>query len=101
MFLKSADVEPLSERVPNITVSEAIRLWGTRLKNVQFTNKPIQGVECLLMRLAALAPEDELEQFNFTGRDFLGILFFALNDQEFVGLVFVDRVSTGDPSLKI
>jgi hypothetical protein len=100
MFLTFTDVKPLSERIPRVRVSEATRLWGTRLKNVKFTKKPIQGVEWLLRRLESLGSEDELEQFNFTGREFAGSLFFALKDQDFVGVVLVDRLSAGDASLE-
>jgi hypothetical protein len=31
--------------------------------------------------LETLGSEDELEQFNFTGREFAGNLFFALDDR--------------------
>lgn len=96
MFLTSADLRPLAERAARVSASEATRLWGSRSKNVKFTLKPIHGVEWLLCRLKSLNSEDELEQFSFTGRDFAGSLFFSINNQEFVGVAFVDRESAGD-----
>jgi hypothetical protein len=101
MLLASTEVKPLSEHAARGTVSEAVMLWRTRLNNVKHTKKPIQGVEWLLKRLETLGSEDELEQFSFTGREFHGSLFFAVNDHEFLGVVLVDRENAGDPSLKI
>jgi hypothetical protein len=100
MFLTSTDVQPVSERVLRVRVSEAAALWRTRLQNVRFTNKPIRGVEWLVKRLDALAPEEELEQFNFRSREFAGSLFFTVSENEFVGVVFVDR-RPDDPSIKV
>ncbi|MBR1210955.1 hypothetical protein [Bradyrhizobium sp. JYMT SZCCT0180] len=100
LFLTSTDEEPTLESASRISASEAIRLWGTRLKNVEYTKKPIQGVEWLLMRLETLRPGDELDQFSLVGREFHGILFFSVEGQEFMGLMLVETENAGDRSLK-
>ncbi len=96
-----ASGQPVSAQPEHVAVFEAVMLWRTRLNNVKYTKKPIRGVEWLLKRLETLRPEDELEQFGFTGGELAGNLFFAANNQEFVGVVLVDRENARDPSLKI
>ena len=95
VFLASAHLEPHSQLPGRISAAEAIRIWRTRSNNVKYTEKCIRGVELLLKRLEALDPNDELEQYSFTGSEFSGNLFFATKSQEFVGLVFVVANSAG------
>lgn len=90
LFLTPIDVKPTLESASRISVSEAIMLWSTRLKNVEYTKKPIQGIEWFLSRLETLRPGDELDQFSLAGHEFHGLLFFSVEGQEFVGLVLVD-----------
>jgi hypothetical protein len=64
-FLTAKDTTAVSETRILVKVSEAIRLWGARLKNTSLTGSPIHGAENFLERLQTLDPDIYLEQFGF------------------------------------
>ena len=91
-WLMRADTRLVAERSSTVSVSEASRLWTTRLKNTDVTGQRLDGIESFLDRLKDLGPRRKLEQFAFVGPDTAANLFFeVLPSHRFVGAVVVDR----------
>ena len=90
-WLAKSDTRLVSSMDARIDVSEAQRLWSTRLKNTDTTGKHLAGVTELLLTLQQLAPRSELEQFAFKSPDRLTNLLLLHSDHTFVGAVSVAR----------
>ncbi len=89
-WLASEDTHLASTIDAKVDVSEAQRLWSTRLKNTDITGKHLEGARELLHTLQRLMPQSELEQFAFKSPERIGI-FFLSSSQQFVGAVLVNR----------
>ena len=90
-LLNEGQAEPVSHTPATVTVSEALRLWRTRLKNVEHTKAPMRGVEDLLAHLTQLAPQRQVDQFGFIGRNAAITVFFAKNDGTYLGSAILDK----------
>ncbi len=84
------DTRLVSDRSSKVSVSEALRLWTTRLQNTDVTGQQLYGAKSLLSRLKSLTPQRKLEQFAFVSPDTAGNLFFEGRSRQFVGAVLVD-----------
>ena len=91
-FLAADDIKAVADKPVRVKVSEALRLWETRLKNTTITNRPIQGADAFVERLRMLDPSVELEQIGFMSSNLAGNVFFEDRDGKFVGLVLVERL---------
>ncbi len=87
------DTRLISERSSKVSVSEALRLWTTRLRNTDVTGQQLHGAQSLLSRLHGLTRQSKLEQFAFVSPDTAGNLFFEGSSHHFVGAVLVDTRS--------
>jgi hypothetical protein len=90
-FLAADDLKAVSDRPVRIKVSEALRLWETRLKNTTITNRSIQGAATFVGQLRMLDPNVDLEQVGFISPKYAGNVFFDDKNGKFVGLVLVER----------
>lgn len=82
---------PVSAAPATVTVSEALRLWRTRLKNTEYTNAPLKGVQDLLKHLEELAPQRKLDQFGFVSPQAAVTVFFTRTDGVYVGSAILDK----------
>jgi hypothetical protein len=90
-WLMRDDTRLVAERSATVSVSEASRLWTTRLLNTDVTGQTLHGIEYFLGRLKNLGPRRKLEQFAFVGPDTAANLFFEVGpSHRFVGAVVVD-----------
>jgi hypothetical protein len=89
-WLKQEDTRLLSDRPAKVSVSEALRLWTTRLQNTDITGQRLDGAESFVTRLKSLTPQRKLEQFALIGSKATGNLFFEGSTHRFVGAVIVD-----------
>ena len=87
VLLRREDTRLISDRVAKVTVSEARRLWSTRLGNTRITGQHLDGAESLLASLSTLSPQKKLEQFAFKGPEESGNLFFEAVSRRFVGAI--------------
>lgn len=99
-LLADEDTRRVSERVMVGPVSEALRIWGTRLKNTAITGKEIFGLRDLVTKLRSLDNATTLEEFAFIGPRSGGSLFFEHETEEFVGLVAVTVENAKPPGFK-
>ncbi len=90
-LLAEDETRPVSSAPATVTVSEALRLWRTRLKNTQFTNAPLNGVQDLLKHLEQLAPQRKLDQFGFVSPQAALTVFFTRTDGAYVGSAILDK----------
>jgi hypothetical protein len=90
-LLEENAAKPVSKAPATVTVSEALRLWRTRLNNTKFTKAKIQGVEDLLTHLEQLAPQRQVDQFGFIGAQAAITVFFTRNDGSYVGSAILDK----------
>jgi hypothetical protein len=96
-YLEREDTRLVSDRTSKVSVSEALRLWRTRLLNTDITGQTLHGIESLLSRLQSFAPQRKLDQFAFIGSDAAANLFFERTSHSFVGAVLVDTDGNGKP----
>lgn len=89
-LLKQEDTRLISDRPSKVSVSEALRLWTTRLLNTDITGQRLDGAESFVSRLKSLTPQRKLEQFALVGSKATGNLFFEGSTHRFVGAVIVD-----------
>jgi hypothetical protein len=89
-WLQHKDTRLVSSRPSKVSVSEALRLWTTRLKNTDVTGQRLDGVDSLLEQLKGLTPQRKLEQYALVGSKTTGNLFFEGSSLRFVGAVLVD-----------
>jgi hypothetical protein len=89
--LRSESMAPVAEEPTSITVSEALRLWRTRLGNVQFTHQPIEGIPELVGRLESLSPQRKINQYGFIGKGSAATLFFTRDSNTFLGCAIVTK----------
>jgi hypothetical protein len=89
-WLRRDDTQLISARIARPTVSEAHRLWSTRLKNTALTGQHLEGAESLLAKLEHLTPQRKLEQFALSGPHTSGNLFFDGSTHTFVGAILFD-----------
>ena len=89
-YLEREDTRLVSDRASKVSVSEALRLWRTRLQNTDVTGQTLHGVQSLLARLQSLTPQRKLEQVAFIGPETAANLFFERTSHSFVGAVLVD-----------
>jgi hypothetical protein len=82
---------PVSAVPATVTVSEALRLWRTRLKNTRYTDAPLKGVQDLLKHLEELAPQRKLDQFGFVSPQAAVTVFFTRTDGAYVGSAILDK----------
>ncbi len=80
----------IANRSAKVRVSEARRLWTTRLENTTITGQTLYGIESLLKRLESPTQQQKLEQIAFTGPETSGNLFFEGAGHRFVGAVLVE-----------
>jgi hypothetical protein len=90
-LLEEKAAKAVSKAPATVTVSEALRLWRTRLENTKFTKAKIQGVEDLLTHLEKLAPQRQVDQFGFIGTQAAITVFFTRNDGNYVGSAILDK----------
>jgi hypothetical protein len=98
-YLEREDTRIVSDRTSKVSVSEALRLWRTRLLNTDITGQTLHGIESLLSRLQTFAPQRKLEQVAFIGSETAANLFFERTSHSFVGAVLVDTGGKGNPSM--
>jgi hypothetical protein len=89
-WLRQEDTRLISDRPSKVSVSEALRLWTTRLENTDITGQRLDGAELFVSRLKSLTPQRKLEQFALVGSNATGNLFFEGSTHRFVGAVIVD-----------
>ena len=89
-LLEREAAKPVSTQPATVTVSEALRLWRTRLKNVEITKAPIQGIEDLLTHLEKLAPQRHVDQFGFIGPETAITIFFTKSTGSYLGSAISD-----------
>lgn len=92
-LLEGRAAEPVSAQPATVTVSEALHLWRTRLKNTEITKAPIQGIEDLLCHLEKLAPQRQVDQFGFLGPETAITVFFTKSTGSYLGSAILDRRS--------
>ena len=90
-LLKEHETRPVAKTPATTTVSEALRLWRTRLKNTEFTQAPLEGVEDLLHGLEQLAPQRKVDQFGFVGPKSAMTVFFTRTGGAYVGSAIIAR----------
>jgi hypothetical protein len=90
-LLEKSNLRPVADTPASVTVAEALRLWRTRLKNVEFTRQPIDGLPELIRGLEKLAPQRKVEQFGFVGEKFAATIFFERQKGSFIGSAIVER----------
>jgi len=90
-WLENSDLKPVGRGPASVTVKEALRLWRTRLRNIEFTKKPINGLPELIRGLESLAPQRKVDQFGFTGSTSVATLFFDRQKGQYIGSAVVER----------
>jgi hypothetical protein len=91
-LLMRNETRVLANRHVKVTVSEAIRLWSTRLQNTKVTGQQLDGAQALLHQLKGLTPQRKLEQIALISDDIAGNLFFeGSTPHRFVGAVISHR----------
>lgn len=90
-ILQDDEVKPVADIPATTTVSEALRLWRTRLKNTEFTKAPLEGVQDLLRHLEELAPQRKVDQFGFVGPNSAMTVFFTHTGGSYVGSAIIRR----------
>jgi hypothetical protein len=90
-LLKREDTRIVSNRSSKVSVSEALRLWKTRLKNTDVTGLHLDGARSLVTRLESLTPQRKLEQFALVAGDTSGNVFFDGSTRHFVGAIIVEK----------
>jgi len=90
-WLEKSDLKPLGGAPASVTAKEALRLWRTRLRNIEFTQKPINGLPELIRGLESLAPQRKVDQFGFTGSSLVATLFFDRQRGQYIGSAVVER----------
>jgi hypothetical protein len=89
-WLQREDTRLVSDRPSKLSVSEALRLWTTRLQNTDVTGQSLVGAESFVSRLKSLTPQRKLEQFALVGSEATGNLFFDPSTHHFVGAVIIN-----------
>ncbi len=89
-LLRREDTRLVSDRPSKLSVSEALRLWTTRLQNTDVTGQHLDGAELFVSRLKSFTPQRKLEQFALISSDATGNLFFDLSTRHFVGAVIIN-----------
>jgi len=89
-LLRREDTRLVSDRPSKLSVSEALRLWTTRLQNTDVTGQHLDGAELFVRRLKSYTPQRKLEQFALVNSEATGNLFFDLSTRHFVGAVIVN-----------
>jgi len=89
-WLSREDSRFISDRVAKVTVSEARRLWGARLRNTSITGKRLDGAAELLARLAVMPQQAKVEMFALTGPEISGNLFFEGTSHRYVGAILFE-----------
>lgn len=74
-----------------VTVSEAIALWRTRLRNTEITHAPLEGVEALLSALEKLPPQSKVDQAGYLGDDLAVTVFFRHSGGTYLGYAMLDK----------
>ena len=91
VWLEREDTHLLRSTPAKVSVSEALRLWTTRLLNTDVTGQSLDGAESFVKRLKTYTPQRKLEQYALVGPETAGNLFFDLSTHHFVGAVIVNR----------
>lgn len=89
-WLQREDTRLVSNTPSKVSVSEALRLWTTRLQNTDVTGQRLDGADSFIQKLKSLTPQRKLEQFALIGSKTTGNLFFEGSSHRFVGAVLVD-----------
>jgi hypothetical protein len=89
-WLSREDSRFISDRVAKVTVSEARRLWGVRLRNTSITGKRLDGAPELLARLAEMPQQAKVEMFALSGPEISGNLFFEGTSHRYVGAILYE-----------
>lgn len=93
-LLLREDTRLVSPRPSKLSVSEALRLWTTRLQNTDVTGQHLDGAESFVRRLKSFTPQRKLEQFALVNSEATGNLFFDLSTRHFVGAIIVNTGKT-------
>jgi hypothetical protein len=72
-------------------VAEVLSLWEVRYNNKDITGVNIPGAPVLIENLKQMLPEEEVEQYGFTGEKLAGSVFFNRRTGEFLGDTIVKR----------
>jgi hypothetical protein len=81
----------LPHQPARMSADEALRLWGLRLRNIEFTGKSLHGAARLVDGLRHVPAGTEIEQFGFMGDRFAGAVLFDGRDHQYLGAVVVER----------
>jgi hypothetical protein len=87
--LRREHMKPVADKPSSITVSEALRLWRTRLLNIPHTKQPIEGITELIEELELLAPQRKVNQYGFVGKGSAAAVFFSRQEGTFLGSAIV------------
>ena len=88
-ILRHKDMKPVADEPASVTVSEALRLWKTRLSNIPHTGQPIEGINELIGSLELLTPQRKVNQYGFAGKGSAAAVFFSRDSHEFLGSAIV------------
>ena len=97
-LLAQEDAKVIGDRLNKVSVSEALRLWRTRLKNTDITGLHLDGAEPLIRRLEGLAPQRKLEHVAVIGHhQGINLFFQSAHPSEFVGAIVYDLAPAARP----
>jgi hypothetical protein len=89
-WLQREDTRLVSDRPSKLSVSEALRLWTTRLQNTDITGQHLVGADSFVDHLKSFTPQRTLDQFALVGPEETGNLFFDRSTHRFVGAILVN-----------
>ena len=74
-ILRHKNMKPVADEPASVTVSEALRLWKTRLSNIPHTGQPIEGINELIGSLELLTRNVRSINTDSPARDLLPLFF--------------------------
>jgi hypothetical protein len=95
-LLRSHDARLVSETPDELTVSDAKRLWSTRLTNARkITHAPLEGVDALLAKLTTLPQDAIIFELSYVADGFAAAVFFEQYPGAFLGYALMDKAKAG------
>jgi len=90
-FLDDPNTRVASDHPTHTTATELLKVWEVRVRNTQITGRTLRGAKAFVQRLIALPPGTEVVLYSLQSPELVGLFFFEVHADTFVGLVLVER----------
>jgi len=74
-----------------VKAGELLKVWDRRVQFAELKGRTFPGAKGLVERLTAIPPATRLVLHHLENSDTVGLFFFKVDDDTFVGLVLADR----------